>query len=53
MINVLKYKRPSFWILVVGVITIIIISIGLISNSINKKSGNTGGFQKVKNFRKK
>ncbi len=40
--NVLKYKKPAFWILIVGVIIIIVIGIGLVSNPINKKAETSG-----------
>jgi bla regulator protein BlaR1 len=40
--NVLKYKKPAFWILIAGVVTIIVIGIGLVSNPINKKAETSG-----------
>lgn len=40
--NVLKYKKPAFWILILGVVTIIVIGIGLVSNPINKKAETSG-----------
>lgn len=40
--NVLKYKKPAFWILILGVVTIIVIVIGLVSNPINKKVETSG-----------
>ncbi len=40
--NLLKYKKPDFWILILGVVTIIVIGIGLISNPINKKAETSG-----------
>lgn len=40
--SLLKYKKPAFWILILGVVTIIVIGIGLISNPINKKAETSG-----------
>jgi beta-lactamase regulating signal transducer with metallopeptidase domain len=40
--NVLKYKKPAFWILIVGVVISVVIGIGLVSNPINKKAETSG-----------
>lgn len=35
--NVLNYKKPTFWVVVIGVIMVIVIGIGLLSNPENNK----------------
>lgn len=50
--NVLKYKKPSFWILLIGIVVIIVIGIGLISNPINKKTENSRVFSESEKLEK-
>ena len=38
--NVLNYKKPSFWVVLVSVIALITVAIGLMFNPINNEESN-------------
>ncbi|MGI6677835.1 MAG: M56 family metallopeptidase [Dehalobacterium sp.] len=42
--NVLNYKKPRFWIVVVSIIAVIIVGIGLFANPLSEKIGDRNGF---------
>ncbi|AKA68869.1 M56 family metallopeptidase [Clostridium scatologenes] len=50
--NVLKYKQPAFWILCVGVVVIVVVSMTLISNPIDKKVNMEEAFLKDEKLQK-
>lgn len=50
--NVLKYKQPAFWILCVGIVVIIVVSMALVFNPINNKVNTEESYLKDEKLQK-